>query len=259
MLNKQNGPVVVTLDIETSPLMGYTWGIWEQNVIEVVKRSSVLCASWKFLGDSKVHNVAQCDAPDYKPGVENDRFVMQALRDVLDQADIVVTQNGDAFDIPIIRTRLFELGIEPFSPVKRIDTKKLAKSMFRFESNKLEHMVQYASIASKTNPGGFGAWKGCMRGDKKSWADMIKYNNNDVLITEQLYLKMRPYMETHPNLNIIADRLDACKFCLNDKLQARGWGYNNASKYRRFQCTGPKGCGAWNKGVNIPTKDLAIK
>lgn len=256
-MNKE--PVIVTLDIETSPIEGYTWGIYEQNVIEVKKRSSVLCVSYKFLGQKKVHNVSQFYSKGYKPGVENDREVMLHIREVLDVADIVVTQNGNSFDIPILNSRFMEHGIPPPSPYLKIDTKKIAKSIFRFESNKLEHMVAYAGIASKTNPGGFGAWKGCMAGNKKAWDSMIKYNNNDVVITEQLYLRFRPYMTNHPNLNVMTGRLSHCRHCQNEQLQARGWGYNNTTKYRRYQCVGPKGCGAWNKGTKELIKGLAIK
>lgn len=29
---KKNGPKILLLDIETSPLLSYTWGIWQQDV-----------------------------------------------------------------------------------------------------------------------------------------------------------------------------------------------------------------------------------
>lgn len=255
----KSAPVIVTLDIETSPLTGYTWGIWEQNVIEVTKRSSILCAAWKYLGDKSVHAIAQYESKGYKPGVEDDYEVVKKLRDVLDEADIVVTQNGNAFDLPIIYARMFEHGLTPPSPFKKIDTKKLAKSIFKFESNKLEHMVQYAGIASKTNPGGFGAWKGCMAGNKKAWRDMVKYNKNDVVITELLYLKMRPFMESHPNLNVITNRLDACPKCQNTDLQSRGFSITATSRKRRYQCVGTKGCGGWSTGPAESIKGLVTR
>lgn len=255
----KRNPVIVTLDIETSPLTGYTWGIWEQNVIEVTKRSTILCASWKVLGEKKVHNVAQIDFKGYKPGVEDDYGVVLAMREVLDMADIVVTQNGNSFDIPILNSRFMEHGIPPPSPYKKIDTKRIAKSIFKFESNKLEHMVKYAGIASKGNPGGFSAWKGCMAGDKKAWANMIKYNNQDVLITEQLYLKFRPYMENHPNLNVITDRLEACPRCQNDELQSRGFSITATGRKRRFQCVGKRGCGGWSTGPAESIKGLVTR
>lgn len=250
---------IVTLDIETSPLMGYTWEIWEANVLKVLKRSSILCVSWKWMDEKKVHNIAQIDSKFYKGGVENDYEVVRKIREVLDQADVVITQNGNSFDLPILNGRMLVHSIPPPSPYKKIDTKKIAKSTFQFESNKLADMCKYVGIGQKTNPGGFAAWEGCMAGDKKAWKSMIKYSNNDVLITEQLYLKMRPYMESHPNLNVITGRLDACPYCQNEQLQARGWGYNATSKYRRFQCIGKNGCGAWSKGKSESIKGLTIK
>lgn len=249
-------PRTLTFDIETTPLVGYTWGLWEQNVIELIKRSSILCISYKWLGEKKIHNISQFYAGNYKPGIENDRHVLELFREVLDEADIVVTQNGNSFDIPIVNARMLAHGIMPPSPYKKVDTKRLAKTLFKFESNKLEHMVQYVGIANKTNPGGFAAWKGCMAGDKKAWDSMIKYNNNDVKITEELYLRMRPFMENHPNLNVITGRLAACTQCQSEHLQARGWGMNRTSKYRKYQC---QDCGTWSKGASEVIKGLVIR
>lgn len=249
-------PRIVTLDIETTPLMGYTWEKWETNVIKVLKRSSILCVSWKWVDENKVHNIAQIDSKHYKPGKEDDFGVVSKLREILDEADVVITQNGNSFDLPILNSRMLVHSIPPPSPYRKIDTKRIAKSIFKFESNKLEDMCKYVGIGQKTNPGGFAAWEGCMAGDKKAWKDMIKYNNNDVLITEQLYLKMRPYMESHPNLNVITERLAACPRCQSSMMQARGFAYTNVSKVRRFQC---QTCKGWSRGKPEALKGLVIR
>ena len=249
MKRKLNSPKIVTLDIETTALVSRTWGIYDQNVIRVVKRSSVLCVSWKWLHEKKVRNVAQTDAPNYTPGVLDDSFVIQVIRDILDEADVVITQNGNAFDLPILKGRMFEHGIQPPSNFKKIDTKLIAKTM-KFESNKLADLVKYAGLPSKMSTGGFDLWEGCEAGDPKAWKKMITYCNNDTAITEKLYLRFRPYMENHPNLNVITNRLDECPSCGNEQLQARGWGYNKTTKYRKYQCVGDDGCGGWSKGEN---------
>lgn len=258
MQKESTQPRILTLDIETSPLLGYTWEIWEANVIKVVKRMSILCVSWKWLDEKKPHNIAQIDSKSYKAGVENDYDVVKKIRDLMDEADIVVTQNGKSFDIPILRGRMLELGIAPPSPFKQVDTKVLAKTLFKFESAKLDDMGKYLGFGGKADTGGFATWTGCMAGDRKAWARMIKYNNHDVVLTEAIYLRMRPFMENHPNLNVITGRLAACHMCQGTKLQARGWGYNRTSKYRRYQCRNVD-CLTWNKGPSEPLKGLEIK
>lgn len=245
-------PRILTIDAETTALRIRAWGIWEQNAIRVDERSHVLCVSYKWMDEKKVHNISMRDDPKYKPGVMNDRYVIEKVRDLLDEADIVVTQNGISFDIPIFRGKMAEYGIPPFSPFRNIDTKVLSKKLFRFESNKLEDLVKYMKLDHKTNPGGFGVWEGCERGDPKSWNLMEKYCDNDVAITEKYYLRIRPYMEQHPNLNVITGRLSSCKGCGKPKPQARGWGYTNTAKYRKYQCVGADGCGLWNRGKNEP-------
>ncbi len=31
-MSKNNGPIVLLLDIETAPIIGHVWGLWENNV-----------------------------------------------------------------------------------------------------------------------------------------------------------------------------------------------------------------------------------
>lgn len=245
---------VVTIDIETSPLITYAWSVWEANAIKKLKETTILCVSYKFLGEKKVYNISQMDDPNWKPGVENDKWVMERLAEVLNRASTVVTQNGNSFDLPIIRRRMLINGVRPPHPLKKVDTKILGKNLFRFDQASLKAMCEETGTAQKGDPGGFATWEGCMSPNRKlavsSFKRMIKYNNQDVIATEELYLRMRPFMETHPNLAVIAGRPDCCKLCLNKRLQARGWEYTDASRRRRFQCVGPSGCGTWvNKGA----------
>lgn len=253
----------LTLDIETSPLITYAWKIWEANAIKQIKKSTILCVSLKFLGEKKVYNFSQKDDPNWRPGVENDKWLLEQILPFMNRADIIVTQNGNKFDLPIIRTRMLINGIKPWKPCKKIDTKVLAGTLFHFESNSLKAMCEDVGTAQKGDPGGFSTWEGCMSPNRKialaAFKRMIKYNNQDVVATEQLYLKMRPFMENHPNINVIVGRLEGCSYCPNTQLQARGWGYNKTSRYRRYQCVGPNGCGGWPSGKPEPVKNLVIR
>ena len=237
---------ILFLDIETSPNIGYTWGKYEQNVIEYVQEWYVLCFAWKWL-DEKVHASAQRDFSSYKKDMTDDYNVMVVLWNLLDKADIVVVHNGARFDLPKINARFIYHGLTPPSPYKVVDTLKVSRKYFKFDSNKLDDIGKYLKVGRKLETGGFELWKGCMAGDEKAWDKMVKYNKQDVVLLEEVYKKFRPWIVGHPNLNVINNRLTNCPNCGSEHLQSHGFSFSQTAKKRRYQC---QDCGAWSHGAN---------
>lgn len=241
---------IVTLDIETCPISAYVWGIWEQNVglNMIAEEWTILSFSVKRLGEKGV--TFHSSGGRGKAKVRDDYALCQRLWDVLDAADIVVTQNGQQFDIKKINARLIMHGFKPYSPVKVIDTKLAAKKHFGFTSNRLEWMSKHVNKGAtkdkhKKFPG-FELWQECMLDNPKAWAEMRKYNNIDVVATEELYLHMRPWMSGHPNLDVYRDADDvACPRCQAHTMQRRGVSVTQTGRFPRYQCTS---CGGWTKG-----------
>jgi hypothetical protein len=64
-----------------------------------------------------------------------------------------------------------------------------------------------------------------------------KYNVRDVVATEQLYLKLRPWIEGHPNVAAYSqlERV-ACPKCGGRDLQMRGRSLTQFGEYHRYQC-----------------------
>lgn len=240
---------VLLIDIETSPNIGYTWGTFETDVIEVMQPWHLLSFAYKWLGGT-TKCVALPDKKGYKPGCD-DKAILQDLWDLLNEADVVVAQNGDEFDIKKINTRFIHAGMEPPSPYKTVDTLKIARSRFAFNSNRLNDLGQFLGCGEKMKHQGFGLWKGCMAGDRKAWATMKAYNIKDVDLLEKLYLKMRPWAGTHPNVAICADR--KCPRCGSLRVQARGRTIVQNSIFHRYQC---RACGSWSRGQKEETSVL---
>jgi len=236
---------ILLFDIETTPLLGYTWGKYEQDVISFVKENHLLCFAYKWLGERAVHAYSLPDFPGYKKDRENDRQLVQKLWDLFDEADAVIAHNGIDFDIKVANAFFARHGLRPPKPFKSIDTKREAKKRFRFNSNKLDDLGNYLGLGRKIDTGGIALWYGCMAGDASAWRKMVAYNKQDVVLLEKVYLKLRPWMETHPNLNVLEGRRDACPNCGGGHLQARGWNISRVARARRFQC---RDCGAWSTG-----------
>lgn len=231
----------ILFDLETSPNLSYIWGRYEQNAIENVKDWRVLSFSYKVLGEKKTYSYGLPDFPRYKKDKDDDSELMKKLHGILSDADIVVAHNGDEFDIKKSNARFLAAGLTPPRPYKSIDTKKVAKRYFQFDSNKLDELGRYLGVGRKEDSGGWGTWKGCLAGDMKSWSLMKKYNAKDVELLERVYLKLRPWIANFPAFE---DR-GVCSNCGSAKLQSRGFRHTKLNKIQRLQCTG---CGAWKDG-----------
>jgi len=254
---EQRGPRILTLDIETSPLIAYTWGPkWETSIIETINEMNILSYSAKWLNGNQITK-GLCDYKGYKPKKVDDKKLVTDLVKLLDEADIVVTQNGVDYDTKIINARAIKHGITPPSPYKNIDTKREAKKIVRLDSYSLNDMGKYFNLGAKLSHSGFSLWKQCIAGNTSAWNKMKKYNAQDVKLTEQVYLKLKPYMKTHPNVNAYINPLKPqklvntgdCPSCESSNTHARGYATNQTTRYGRAQC---QDCGKWYKyGANL--------
>ncbi len=223
--------------------LGYIWGKYEQDVISFKEHWYLLTFAYKWIGDKTVKAYSLKDFKGYDKNKTDDRELCLKLWELFDEADIVIAHNGDQFDIKKAQARFVQHGFKPPTPFKSIDTKKVAKAYFKFDSNKLDDLGQYLHLGKKLNTGGFELWLGCAMNDPKAWHKMIEYNKQDVALLEKVYLALRPWMTNHPNL----DLRPVCANCGGFR-QSRGYKVTRTAKYRRLQC---QECGAWSYGERI--------
>lgn len=232
---------ILLFDIETAPNLGYIWGKYEQNVIRYTKEGYMLCFAYKWLGEKTTKAYSLQDFPLYKKDKGNDKELVKKLWELFDEADIVVAHNGDHFDIRKANGYFIKAGLKPPSPYRTVDTKKQARRAFMFNSNKLDDIGDYLGIGRKMDTGGFELWEGCMAGDKDCWAKMVKYNKQDVILLENVYNRLLPWMK-HPDIGFTGE----CPNCSSCNLQRRGFAMTRKTSKQRFQC---QDCGAWSQEV----------
>jgi hypothetical protein len=230
-------------DLESAPNLGFTWAKYEQNVLAFKQEWYLLSIAWSWLGEKRTHVVGLPDFPKrYKKNPEDDYELVKLAWDLFNEADIVVAHNGVAFDTKKAQARMIIHGMDPPSPFKEVDTLQLARRHFAFTSNKLGDVCAALGIGSKVQTGGFELWRGCLRGDPKAWAKMKRYNRQDVVILEQLYLKLRPWAKSHPNLATMAGKPKSCPRCgSTEGMMARGTVSSAVTTYQRYQCKSCKG------------------
>lgn len=233
---------ILIYDIETSPIISYNWGIWEQNAIEVIEDWQILSVAWTWLGEKKIHCVAQCDFKGYKPGVNNDKNVVKQMWELFDEADLVVAHNGDSFDQKKSQARMMVHGLQPPSPYRQTDTKKLAKQNGAFTSNKLADLAKSLNVSRKGDSGGFQTWKDCLEGKVAGWRKLKNYNKQDIPPLRDLYLKLRPWDKRAFPINVLESRPDACPKCggtrVNKVMKYRATNTNLYQYYRCVDCGG---------------------
>lgn len=235
-----DGPKILTLDLEVSPLIAYSYGPkWETNLIEVIEQSQVMSFSAKWYRGQTItkglHNYK-----GYKPHKMNDKALVREVRDLLDECEILIGQNSDRFDLKVLNTRFLYHGIPPPSPYKTIDTLKEARKYLRLPSYALDDLGSYFGIGRKTKETHHQLWKDCIAGNKKAWKQMLHYNENDTILTERLFNKLKPYIKT-VNLGIWHSKT-VCPRCGSRNLRREGYNKTLTKTFRKLQC---KDCLGW--------------
>lgn len=244
-LPKKDSAKILFLDVETFPNIAYVWGKYEQNVLKYTQQTCIATYSAKWLGEP-VFGKSLPSYAGYKAGSYNDKKLVQDIWKLLDEADIVIAHNGDDFDIRVCKARFIFHGLNPPSPFKTVDTKKVASKVARFNSNSLNDLVNLFNLGEKIKTD-FSLWEGCINGNKKSWNQMLTYNKQDVILLEKLYLKLRPWTTTHPNLALYGEAV--CPKCGSKNVHFRGEAVTTTRRYRRFQCVECAGWGRLTKSI----------
>ena len=187
-----NAPKMLLLDLETAPTIGYVWGgrKFDVNVVEYIEEGNIISFAWKWLGDKEV----QCKSNrlysrDYRV---NNRLVAE-LHKLYSKADYVIGHNLFAFDDKVANTDILLNKLPPPPRHRVIDTLKIARQTFRFNSNKLDDLARRLGIGRKLPHTGFAMWEGCMRNDASSWTLMEKYNKHDILLLEGVWEQFAPW------------------------------------------------------------------
>lgn len=231
---------ILILDIETSPHLAHVWKLWDENVglSQLREVSEVLCFAATWYGEHSIQF--------YSTYHHSKQTMIQKAHDLLSEADIVVHYNGSRFDIPHLNREFIEAGLTPPAPYAQIDLLRTVKKQFKFPSNKLDYVCQALDLGAKKEHTGHQLWVDCLAGKEEAWHLMRTYNEQDVEITERLYVKLLPWISPHPATGLFRDQTeDLCPNCSSANLKPRGRAYTSVSVFQRYRCDD---CGRWSRG-----------
>ena len=242
---------IILYDLETSRTAVEGYGSrWDFKVVKFIRQSELMCYSWKELGEKNVHFVSRYDFKTYHDFVES-------LRTLLHSADVTIAHNGGSFDDKMANRFFVTEGILPPKPRKTVDTRREAKRWFRFESNKLDDLGDFLGLGRKQTIGYADLEDDFMSGNpsRKTVKLMKDYNDQDVRLLERIYLKLRPFMATHPNLGDLGGVDGICPKCGSGNLHKRGFNRKRSGITQRYQC---QSCGGWCSEASIKKKGRVV-
>lgn len=172
----------IFLDIETAPLVVYSWSIGRKVSLSyenILTDRRIICICWKTEGQSKVNSLSWEN--------QNDKKMLLEFAKVISDADELVGHNIRGFDLGIVKARCAFHEIQTLPKYTIVDTLSLARSNFRFVSNRLDYLGQYLGVGEKIETGGFNLWKEVLQNSIPALNRMIKYCKGDVELVERVY------------------------------------------------------------------------
>ena len=251
-------PKILIFDIETAPIKAYIWKLWKTDVHLEQIINDWFCIAWSAKWLYSSNTMGSVLTPEEIKN-EDDKRIMTSLWKLINEADIVVSHNGNKFDIPRINSRFIINGLSPTKPYFSVDTCQVARRQFGFSSNKLDALATHFNIPHKLETS-FELWKQCLDGDKKALQYMLKYNKKDVTILEEVYLKLRPWIKNHPNMGNLTSTTNACANCGSENISVipDKFYYTSVGKYPLFRCNECNAISRGRKKVNESPNTASI-
>jgi hypothetical protein len=247
-----SGPRILVWDIETSPHKAWSFGTRNVNIFpdQIIEPTRMICWAAKWLGEKRI-----MFRSEYHDSTE---IMRQELRDLLDEADVTVTYNGDHFDHKHAKREFHLGGIAYPSDSISVDMYKVIKKAEVWHSHKMDVITKQLGLSEKLAHHGFMLWREAM-GDfgperqEKAWRIMRRYNKRDIPSTEDLFVEYEPVITNIPAVGLwipesgSAGEIPECPnpLCLPPKaagVTRQGWKRTKTRRYRQYQC---QACGKW--------------
>lgn len=243
-------PRVLLYDIETTHNVVASFDLRDEYTphTNIIQERYIVCACWQWLGEGKIHSVSVLDDPKrYAKNPHDDYHVVKTLVGLFEEADVVVAHNGDQFDNKYVVTRAIKHGMKAVPPVASIDTYKIAKNKFKFNSNRLDYLGKYLGFGGKKSTPA-GLWLDVLNGSRKAVKIMVDYNKRDITLLNKVFTAFTPYIPNYMSRELFGGT--GCPRCGSGKVQSRGVHVAISRTYQRYQC---QKCGGWFKSALATT------
>lgn len=248
------GPRVLVADIETLPIKGYVWSLFQKgmNPEWIEDPTRLMSFAGKWLHDDAYYYIDNRGQGDPR----NDFLSSCAAHHILSHTDMVVAHNGKKFDMRKLRSFFAMHRLAPLAPVQVIDTLHLNATAFGFDSQRLAFVSKHFSQTEKDrhkNFPGSDLWLECMKDNPKAWRECQKYNVADIVANEEMYLELRGWYEAQPNFGIFYEPGEEgehrCPVCGSEHVHiTKRNRRTQVGVYHQYKCDD---CGKYSRGRYI--------
>ena len=261
----------LTIDIERLPGQvsvqhrGFTIDgpVWDLNALkhvigrrihadDVIEWPRTICAAARWYGEEDVMFAAEWEVGGY------DGF-MRRVWEWVDEADILIGHNMAAFDSKHLMSGWAEMGLPAPSPFKVIDTLKIARGSLNMESNTLDSLAKRLGVESKSDKYDVRVAQAAVAGDREAQARIEDYNRGDIVASEALFDRLRPYAKGVPHLGMWTDDELACPSCGHTMTATGKTVHANVQRYEHLTCPN---CGSHARGTTTlknPTRTRSAR
>ncbi len=180
---------ILFFDIETSFNICWSWSIGRKISLSddnILEERKIICICYKWAGDEKTYSLT------WKNG--DDKEILQKFAKIALTADEVIGHNSDQFDVKHIRTRCIIHNIAFPIKLNQVDTLKMARAGYKFNSNKLNYIGQVLNEGKKLDTGGIQLWKDIvLHNSKPALNKMVEYCIGDVVLLEKVYNRLQEF------------------------------------------------------------------
>ncbi len=212
-------PKILIYDIETARMQANLWWSGQQfvNGSQITSEPRIITVAWKWLGSDKV---------EYLKWSKNksDKKLITKFLEVYNEADMVIGFNNNKFDNRFVNSRALKYNLDVNVHVKSLDLMKEAKRLFRLPSYSMNNIARYIGVETKLQHSGLEMWEAIQFGSKKEAKKamklMIEYNVQDIIVTEQVYLRVRKYMKNPMHIGVLQGKeKSTCPICGGDNVK----------------------------------------
>jgi DNA polymerase elongation subunit (family B) len=227
-------PRILFFDIETSPVRAWTFSLGKQHIghSQIVEgdRIDIICITYCW-------ETGPAYSIDWGFEEQDSSKVIMEFDKVVKEADIIIGQNSDSFDVKHINTQrmLHKLPPMPDWADCTDDTLKQMKRFFKFPTNRLDYVSELLGFGGKVNM--------CMQDwinivekrDERALDKMIRYGKKDVVDTRKIFNRIKPYIKPKFNMATFYQE-NVCVHCGSDRIKKNGTRISGKTKYQFFYC-----------------------
>lgn len=219
--------------------------IWDIETTDLkANKGHLLTVAAKWLDHPEIHTWRIDDHPQYRTTAKsfmNDKWIVEEVVAMIRSAAMLVHQFGDRFDLPFLNTRALFWGLDPAPQIRTVDTWKVMRSNLALTANRLKTGAAFLNDErhQKEESLDISDWMLAEHGHTPTITEMLKYNMQDVIATEELYKTLRPLIKNHPHVGIPTvngePRLQ-CPACGSYKTKSEGSYYTKTMSVKRRRC-----------------------